>query len=187
MHATLLLVLLYIPTKYSQTVWELWPAQDFGFRGDNYKTKTVRVISLALDTPPGPPLQSYQILSKYVEGYQSHGAHNDEYNFCFRGDNELSENCLSCTRHAYWSSSSFLPNILKLSQTVWELWPAQDFGVRGDDYITKTVRVVSLARDTPTGPPLHSYQIYSNYLRQYGSYGLRKISASGEMTILRRQ
>ena len=43
-----------------------------------------------------------------------------------------------------------LPNIIKLSQTVWELWPAQDFGFRGDNYISKTVRVVSLARDTPT-------------------------------------
>ena len=28
-----------------------------------------------------------------------------------------------------------LPNIIKLSQTVWELWPAQDFGFRGDRYI----------------------------------------------------
>ena len=51
--------------------------------------------------------------------------------------NEESESCLSCMRHAYWSSSSSLPNIIKLSQTVWELWPAQDFGFRGDNYITK--------------------------------------------------
>ena len=56
-------------------------------------------------------------------------------------------------RHAYWSS-----------QTVWELWPAEDFGFWGDNYITKTVRVVSLARDMPTGPPLHSYQIISKYV-----------------------
>ena len=26
-----------------------------------------------------------------------------------------------------------LPKIIKLSQTVWVLWPAQDFGIRGDD------------------------------------------------------
>ena len=45
----------------------------------------------------------------------------------------------------------------KLSQTVWELWPAQDFGFREDNYIMKTLRVVSLARDMPTGPPLHSH------------------------------
>ena len=35
---------------------------------------------------------------------------------------------------------SSLPNIIKLSQTVWELWPAQEFGFRGDN-ITKEVRV----------------------------------------------
>ena len=43
------------------------------------------------------------------------------------------------------------------------------------------VRVVSLACDTPTGPPLHPYQILSNYLKQYGISGLHKISASGEI------
>ena len=48
----------------------------------------------------------------------------------------------------------FQPNIIKLSQTVWELWPAQDFGFRGDKCLTKKVRVVSLAHDTPTGPLL---------------------------------
>ena len=33
---------------------------------------------------------------------------------------------------------------------------------------TKIVRVISLARDTPTGPPLHSYQILSKYV-----YGIK--------------
>ena len=42
------------------------------------------------------------------------------------------------------------------------------------------VRVVSLAHNTPTGPSLYPYQILSNYLKQYGSYGLHKISASGD-------
>ena len=69
-----------------------------------------------------------------------------------------------CMRHAYWSSSSSLPNMIKLSQTVWELWPAEDFGFRGDNYIMKTVRVVFLAHDMPTGPLLHSYQIISKYV-----------------------
>ena len=50
--------------------------------------------------------------------------------------NKESGSCLSCTRHTYWSSSSSLPNIIKLYQTVWELWPAQDFEFRGDNYIT---------------------------------------------------
>ena len=47
--------------------------------------------------------------------------------------------------------------------------------------MTKKVRSVSLARDTPTGPLLHPYQILSN-LKQYVSYGLHKISASGSIT-----
>ena len=83
---------------------------------------------------------------------------------------------------AYWSSSLFLPSIIKLSQTLWELWRAQNFGFRGGNYIMKRVRVVYLARDMPTGPPLHSYQVLLNYLKQYGSYGLHKISALGEKT-----
>ena len=61
-------------------------------------------------------------------------------------------------RHAYWSSSVPLPNMIKLSQTVWELWPEEDFGFRRDNYIMKIVRVVSLVRGMPTGPLLHSYQ-----------------------------
>ena len=52
-----------------------------------------------------------------------------------------------------------LPNITKLSQIIWEFWPAQDFSFRGDKYITKKVRVVSLARDHPSGPPFHPYEI----------------------------
>ena len=41
-----------------------------------------------------------------------------------------------------------------------------DFCFRGDNYIMKKVRVVSLARNIPTGPPLYPYQILSNYLKQ---------------------
>ena len=52
----------------------------------------------------------------------------------------------------------------------------------GEIYIMKKVRVVSLEHDTPTGPLLYPYQILSNYLKQYGSYGLDKISASREIT-----
>ena len=64
----------------------------------------------------------------------------------------------------------------------------QDFGFRGDNYIMeKKVRVVSLACNTPTGPPLHLYQILSYYLKQYGSYDLHMISASGEITTLGRK
>ena len=47
----------------------------------------------------------------------------------------------------------FLSNNIKLFQKGWELWPVQDFGFREDKYITEKLRVVSLARDIPTGPP----------------------------------
>ena len=47
------------------------------------------------------------------------------------------------------------------------------------------VRVVSLAHDMPTDPPLHSYQILSKYVKWYQSYGVHKdvstISASGKI------
>ena len=41
-----------------------------------------------------------------------------------------------------------LQYIIKLSQTVMEMWPAQEFGFRGDKimYITKKINVVFLAR-----------------------------------------
>ena len=43
-------------------------------------------------------------------------------------------------------------HITILPQTVLELLPAQDFGLRGDNYLTKKVTVVSLACDMPTSP-----------------------------------
>ena len=50
--------------------------------------------------------------------------------------------------------------------------------------IMNKMRVVSLACGTPTGPPFQPYQIHvlSIYLKQYGRYGLHKISASEEIT-----
>ena len=81
------------------------------------------------------------------------------------------------------ASPSFLQNIIKICLRVSKLRSAQDFGFRGDNYIMKKkVRVVSLACDMPTGPPLNLYQILSYYLKQYESYGLHNISASGETT-----
>ena len=50
---------------------------------------------------------------------------------------------------------------------------------RGDNFIMKKARVVSLAHDMPTGPPLPPPQILSNYLKQYGSYGLHRIWLQG--------
>ena len=61
-----------------------------------------------------------------------------------------------------------------------------DFCFKGDNNIIKKVRVVSFTRDMPTGPPLHPYQILSNYLKQFGSYGLHKNLTLGEINTLRR-
>ena len=57
----------------------------------------------------------------------------------FRGVNLKKDQryCPSCMWHSYliWYMSP--PNIIKLFQTVWELWPAQDFGFRRDKYINQ--------------------------------------------------
>ena len=63
--------------------------------------------------------------------------------------------------------------MIKLSQIVWELWPALTFSFRGDK-LTKIVRVASYACDMPTGPSLHSYQILSKYVK-----GIKDASTEG--------
>ena len=141
----------------------------------------MRVVSLAHDMSTDPPLHPYQILSNYLNSMGVLAC----TRFRIQGIelyNEDSESCYSRKQHTYWPYSSFLPNIIKICLRVSKLWPAQDFRFRGDNYTRNKVRVVSLTRDTTTGP-LHPYQILSNYLKQYGSYGLHKISASGEITI----
>ena len=57
--------------KLSQTVWELWPVQDFSFRRDKSClscTATCLLVLLFI------PTKYYQNISK---GYQSYGAHKD--------------------------------------------------------------------------------------------------------------
>ena len=56
------------------------------------------------------------------------------------------------------------------------------FGIRGSNYIINKVRVVSLACDMPTGPPLHFYKTLSKYVLRYQSYRVHKILTSGEIT-----
>ena len=51
-------------------------------------------------------------------------------------------------------SSTTLSSIMIISQTVIELWPAQDFITMGDNSRMQSVRVVILVRDTPTQCPL---------------------------------
>ena len=56
------------------------------------------------------------------------------------------------------------PKIIKLPQTVWELWPAQDFGIRGDN---NGESESTLEHDMPTGPYLCLYQILSKYFKPH--------------------
>ena len=53
--------------KLSKTVWELRPAQYFGFRGDKNRTKKVRFVSLTRYTPTSPPLHPYHIWSNLLK------------------------------------------------------------------------------------------------------------------------
>ena len=50
-------------------------------------------------------------------------------------ENQQSKSYPSYMQHTYLSSYMSLQKIIKLPQTVWQLWPSQDFGIRGDNYI----------------------------------------------------
>ena len=56
--------------------------------------------------------------------------------------NQQSKSRPSCMLHTFLTRYMSLPKIIELSQTVWELWPAQDFGIRGDKKIMEKVRVL---------------------------------------------
>ena len=88
------------------------------------------------------PTKYYQNISKGIKVMEHTRI---STNFYFRGDNYITKklSCLSCMQQTYCSSSSSLPNTIKLPRTVWELWPAQDFDFRGDNNIMKIVRVIS--------------------------------------------
>ena len=65
--------------------------------------------------------------------------------------------------HTFLTWYMILLKIIKLSQTVWELWPAKDFGIRGDN---NGESESTLEHDMPTGPYLCLYQI-SKYFKPH--------------------
>ena len=69
-----------------------------------------------------------------------------------------------------------LAKIIKLSQTVWELWPAQDFGIRGN---INGESESTLEHDMLTGPYL--YQILSKSFKPH-TQGFSLEIHSGEVT-----
>ena len=71
-----------------------------------------------------------------------------------------------------------LPKIIKLPQTAWELWHAQDFGISGDN---NGERESTLEHDMPTGPYLCLYQILSKKIKPH-IQGFSLEIHSGEVT-----
>ena len=162
-------------------MWEWWPAQDFSIRGDNNGESE---STLEHNMPTGPYLCLYQMLSKsfkpHTQGFTSSlEIHSGEVT---RKQPQQRLSLLHMTHLLFDTnvSTKYYQNMSRGYQS----YGHQDFGFREDNYIIKKkVRVVSLPCDTPTGPPLHLFQILSYYLKQYGSYGLHEILASGEITI----
>ena len=111
--------------KTSQGIKVMEPAQGCVWisasGGNNYMMK--RVVSLAHNMPSGSPLHPHQILSNYLVQWELWLAQD----FGFRGDNYITKivRVVSCTRHAYWSSSSVLPNNIKICLRASKLWGAQ--------------------------------------------------------------
>ena len=64
--------------------------------------------------------QIYKIRPKFNFGCTS---------FRLQVPNKESQRCLSYTGHAYLPLSMPLPNIIKLFQTIYKLWSAQEFGL----------------------------------------------------------
>ena len=62
--------------------------------------------------------------------------------YVYLGKKQQSKSCIYCMLHTFLTWYMPLPKIIKVSQTVWELWPAPDFGIRGDKYIIEKVRVL---------------------------------------------
>ena len=143
--------------KVFQTTYSrIWRRNSF--MGGSLKTTTAEIVSLTWHTYWSSPMSLPNIIKICLRVSKLRRTQD----FGFRGDNYITKKkvrVVSCTWHAYRSSSSFLPNIISSAylRPVWELWPAQDFGFRGDNYIMKKVRVVCHAHNTPTGS-LHFYQ-----------------------------
>ena len=71
--------------------------------------------------------------------------------------------------------------MIKLSQTVWELWPAQEFGFRGNKYITKRVKVVSLVYDTTSDVSTNYFKIFQTIKKLWSAEEFGLEIRSGEI------
>ena len=180
LNTTCLLWSLSIPLpniiKICQTIKKLWHTQEFDTEihsGEVTRKQQLRALSFLHVTPTGPYLCLYQniiklfqtikkLLSALELGFESQSVEFTEKKKKKKQKNKtkkkkkkkkkkkLRKSCPSCMRHSYLTWLMSLPNINKLYHTVFELWSAQDSG---------EIKIVSLARDTPTTPCLCLYQI----------------------------
>ena len=132
-------------------------------QGTKYIMKKVSIVFVH-NTPTGSYLCLYQIFQIIKKLWCTQEFGLEIHSGAVTKKQSASVSHLSCDTPT-WPDIMSLPSIIKLSQTVWELWPAQDLGFRGHKYIMEKVRVVSLACDMPTGPHYHPYQILSKFLR----------------------
>ena len=134
----------------------------------------MRVVFLACDMSKGPYLCLYQNIIKIFQTIKK---------LCCSQEFGIEIFSLEITERKPKQKLSFLHTIflldlwmflsiiIKLSQTVWELWPAQDFGFCRYKYQMKKL---SHAGNTPTGPYLFLYQILSKYFKPLRSYSVHK-------------
>ena len=79
--------------------------------------------------------------------------------------------------HVVWSCSTFLPSIIKIFQSIFDLQSGHEINglslsniTKGDNTKSKKGRVVILVCDTPSGPALYFCQVPLKYSKGYSSY-----------------
>ena len=121
-------------------------AQDFGFREDVHNEESQSCLSYmwhpywSLFMPLPNIIKIFQTFKKLWSTQESGvEIHSGEIT-----RKKEQSNCPSCMWHSYLTWCMSLPNMMNFfSQTIWELWPAQDFCFRGEKYIRKKVSCLS--------------------------------------------
>ena len=130
-------------------------------------------------------LRPYQILSKYFKPYTHEFGleiHSGEVTRK-QPQQRLSFLHATCLLVLIYASRKYYQNISNYYEVIeyTRMWLRNLFsGVYKEK---NKARIVLLACDTPTWPDICPTKILSNYLRQYGSYSLHNILASGEINI----
>ena len=144
--------------KISQRVIKLWPAQYFITMGDKSRTQSVRVVFLVRDTPTQCPLPNGEVSSRVLELWAAQ-------DLTTMGGNSKTESA----RVVFFVYDMPTQCSLHIGEVSWKYRKGfQSYGPHkilqfwetlGDNSWTKPIRVVILARDTPTQCPLESYKV----------------------------